>query len=78
MAGLGTMTANAQLGGLGNALKNKVKNEVSKTKTVASETAKEKADTPVQNAQDGVRSDEEKFWTHGRLREDCRSGRDSL
>ena len=63
MAGLGTMTANAQLGGLGNALKNKVKNEVSKTKTVASETAKEKADTPVQNAQDGVRSDEEKFWS---------------
>ena len=26
MAGLGTMTANAQLGGLKNALKNKVKN----------------------------------------------------
>lgn len=62
MAGLGTMTANAQLGGLGNALKNKVKNEVSKTKTAASEAAKEKATETVQNIQDGMRPDEEKFW----------------
>ena len=62
MAGLGTMTANAQLGGLGNALKNKVKNEVSKTKEAAPETAKQKVAAQVQNVQDGVRSDEEKFW----------------
>ena len=62
MAGLGTMEANAQLGGLGNALKNKVKTEVSKTKSAAPETVKEKAETSVQNAQDVVRSDEEKFW----------------
>lgn len=62
MAGLGTMTANAQLGGLGNALKNKVKNEVSKTKTAAPEAAKEKVAETVQNIQDGVRPDEEKFW----------------
>lgn len=62
MAGLGTMTANAQLGGLGNALKNKVKNEVSKTKTAASEAAKEKTTETVQNIQDGMRPDEEKFW----------------
>ncbi len=66
MAGLGTMTANAQLGGLKNALKNKVKNEVSNTKSVT-ETAKpamakvEETVTALQ-AQDGVRSDEEKFW----------------
>ena len=63
LAGHGAMTANAQLGNLGNALHNKVTNAVSKTKNVASETAKEKADAPVQNAQDGVRSDEEKFWS---------------
>ena len=62
MAGLGTMTANAQLGGLGNALKNKVKNEASKTKTAVAETAKEKAAAQVRNVMDGVRPDEEKFW----------------
>ncbi len=62
MAGLGTMTANAQLGGLGNALKNKVKNEASKTKSAAPETAKEKVAAKVQNVQDGIRSDEKKFW----------------
>lgn len=62
MVGLGTMTANAQLGGLGNALKNKVKSEVSKTKEAAQETAKQKAAAQVQNVQDGVRPDEEKFW----------------
>lgn len=62
MASLGTMTANAQLGGLGNALKNKVKNEVSKTKTEVAESTKEKAATKVQNVVDGVRPDEEKFW----------------
>lgn len=62
MVGLGTMTANAQLGGLGNALKNKVKNEVSKTKEAAPETAKQKAAAQVRNVQDGVRPDEEKFW----------------
>lgn len=66
MAGLGTMTANAQMGGLGNALKNKVRNEVSKTKS-ATETSKSGAantDTndPARQAQDGVRPDEEKFW----------------
>ncbi|HBH08714.1 MAG TPA: hypothetical protein DDX40_04845 [Rikenellaceae bacterium] len=63
MAGLGTMTANAQLGGLGNALKNKVKNEASKTKTAVAETAKEKAAAQVRNVVDGVRQDEEKFWS---------------
>ena len=62
MAGLGTMTANAQLGGLGNALKNKVKKEVSKTTAAAPEAAKEKVETQVQNTQDGLRTDEEKFW----------------
>ena len=62
MAGLGTMTANAQLGGLGNALKNKVKNEAAKAKANAPETAKVTAEAKVQNLQDGIRSDEEKFW----------------
>ena len=62
MAGLGTMTANAQLGGLGNALKNKVKNEAAKTKAAAPETAKGAVETQVQNVQDGIRPDEEKFW----------------
>ena len=62
MAGLGTMTANAQLGGLGNALKNKVKNEAAKAKANAPETAKVAAEAKVQNLQDGIRSDEEKFW----------------
>ena len=66
MAGLGTMTANAQLGGLGNALKNKVKNEVSKTKTATetskSETVNAGTTDPAGQAQDGIRTDEEKFW----------------
>ena len=66
MAGLGTITTNAQLGGLGNALKNKVRNEVSKTKsateTSKSETANTDTNNPAGQAQDGVRSDEEKFW----------------